>query len=68
MAKMLRITLVHSSIGYSMRQKQTVRALGLRKLNQVVERPDNPAVRGMVNKISHLVQVEEIEAQEEVSL
>jgi large subunit ribosomal protein L30 len=60
MAKMLRITLVHSPIGYSIRQKQTVRALGLRKLQQVVERPDNPAVRGMVNKISHLLRVEEV--------
>jgi large subunit ribosomal protein L30 len=60
MAKMLRITLVRSPIGYSMRQKQTVRALGLRKLRQVVERPDNPAVRGMVNKISHLLCVEEV--------
>ena len=61
MAKMLRIKLVRSAIGYSLRQKRTVHALGLRKLNQVVERPDNPAVRGMVNKIPHLVQVEEIE-------
>ncbi len=59
MAKILRITLVRSPIGYSIRQKQTVRALGLRKLQQVVERPDNPAVRGMVNKISHLLRVEE---------
>ncbi|HOU14035.1 MAG TPA: 50S ribosomal protein L30 [Anaerolineae bacterium] len=62
MAKMLRITLVRSPIGYSIRQKQTARTLGLRKLNQVVERPDNPAVRGMVNKISHLLRVEEVEA------
>ena len=60
MAKMLRIKLVRSPIGYSIRQKQTVRALGLRKLQQVVERPDNPAVRGMVNKISHLLSVEEV--------
>jgi len=60
MAKMLRITLVRSPIGYSIRQKQTVRALGLRKLQQVVEHPDNPAVRGMVNKISHLLRVEEV--------
>jgi large subunit ribosomal protein L30 len=60
MAKMLRITLVRSPIGYSIRQKQTVRALGLRKLRQVVEHPDNPAVRGMVNKISHLLRVEEV--------
>ncbi len=62
MAKILRITLVRSPIGYSIRQKQTVRALGLRKLHQVVEHPDNPAIRGMVNKIPHLVRVEEVEA------
>ncbi|HOT91416.1 MAG TPA: 50S ribosomal protein L30 [Anaerolineae bacterium] len=62
MAKILRITLVRSPIGYSIRQKQTARALGLRKLHQVVEHPDNPAVRGMVNKIPHLVRVEEVEA------
>ncbi|MBN1487186.1 MAG: 50S ribosomal protein L30 [Anaerolineae bacterium] len=62
MAQMLRITLVRSPIGYSGRQKDTVKALGLRKLNQVVVRPDNPAVRGMVTKISHLVEVKEVEA------
>ncbi len=62
MAKKLRIKLVRSPIGYSIRQKRTVAALGLRKLNQTVVRPDNPAVRGMVNRISHLVQVEEIDA------
>ena len=62
MNKILRIKLVRSAIGYSIRQKRTVQALGLRKLNHVVERPDNPAVRGMVNKIPHLLQVEEIEA------
>ena len=62
MEKKLRVTLLRSPIGYSIRQKQTVKALGLRKLNQVVELPDNPAVRGMVNKVPHLVQVKEIEA------
>ena len=62
MSKKLRIKLVRSPIGYSVRQKRTALGLGLRKMNQVVERPDNPAVRGMVNRISHLVQVEEIEA------
>lgn len=61
MSKMLRITLVRSPIGYNLRQKRTVWALGLRKLNQTVERPDHPTVRGMVNKVPHLVQVEEIE-------
>ncbi|MBN2394300.1 MAG: 50S ribosomal protein L30 [Anaerolineae bacterium] len=66
MAKTLRITLVRSPIGYSMRQKQTVRALGLRKLQQVVEQPDNPAVRGMVNKISHLLSVEEVASLDDV--
>ena len=62
MAKILRITLVHSPIGYTVRQRETARVLGLRKLHQVVERPDNPAVRGMISKISHLLRVEELEA------
>ncbi|HEC22666.1 MAG TPA: 50S ribosomal protein L30 [Chloroflexi bacterium] len=59
--KMLRIKLVKSPIGYSQRQKDTVRSLGLRKLNQVVEKPDSPVLRGMLNKVSHLVSVEEVE-------
>lgn len=58
-SKALRITLVKSPIGYSERQKRTVRALGLRRLRQTVEHVDNPAVRGMITKIQHLVQVEE---------
>jgi len=58
----LRITLVRSPIGAQKRQKRTVKALGLRKLNQTVERPDNPAIRGMLEKIAHLVEFEEIEA------
>lgn len=62
MSKKLRITLVRSPIGYSVRQKRTALALGLRKIRQTVERPDNPAVRGMVGRIAHLVQFEEIEA------
>ena len=61
MAKTLRIKLVRSPIGYAIRQKRTVEALGLRKMQQVVERPDTDTVRGMVNRISHLVEVEEIE-------
>ena len=56
----LRITWVKSSIGYSERQKGTIRALGLRRLGDVVEQNDTPTVRGMVDKVSHLVQVEEI--------
>lgn len=56
-AKILRITLVKSPIGYSVRQKQTVRALGLRRLGQTVEQSDTPVIRGMVGKVSHLVSV-----------
>jgi len=57
--KILRITLVKSPIGYTKRQKDTVRALGLRRINHTVEHDDSPAVRGMVAKISHLLRVEE---------
>ena len=56
----LRITWVKSSIGYSQRQKGTVRALGLRRLGDVVEQTDTPVIRGMLDKVSHLVQVEEL--------
>ena len=57
--KLLRITLVHSPIGYPLRQKRTVRALGLRRMHQTVEHPDNPAIRGMLASIPHLLRVEE---------
>ena len=57
--KTLRITLVRSPIGYNIKQKRTVRALGLRKINQTVEQPDAPEIRGMITKVSHLVKVEE---------
>ncbi len=53
----LRIKYVRSSIGRSEHQKRIVRSLGLRKLNQVVEREDTPAVRGVVAKIPHLIQI-----------
>jgi large subunit ribosomal protein L30 len=53
------VTLVKSPIGYKKDQKATVRALGLRRMNQTVEHTDSPAVRGMLNKISHLIKVEE---------
>jgi len=55
----IKVTLVKSSIGYSQRQKNTVRALGLRRLGQTVEHNDTNVVRGMINKVSHLVKVEE---------
>ena len=57
--KLLRITLVRSPIGYPLRQKRTVRAVGLRRMHQTVEHPDNPAIRGMLASIPHLLQVEE---------
>lgn len=59
--KILRITLTKSPIGYSERQKRTVRALGLRRMNQTVEQADTAVIRGMVAKVQHLVQVEEVE-------
>jgi large subunit ribosomal protein L30 len=59
----LRITWVKSSIGYSQRQKDTIRALGLRRLGDAVEQANTPVIRGMVDKVSHLVDVEEIEGQ-----
>ena len=58
--KMLRITQVRSRIGYGQKAKRTLDALGLRRMNQTVEQADNAAIRGMINKISYLVQVEEI--------
>ncbi|MFQ5418888.1 MAG: 50S ribosomal protein L30 [Anaerolineae bacterium] len=60
MAKKIRVTYSKSAIGYDKTQKGTIRALGLRKLNQVVEHDDTPVVRGMVQKVSHLVTVEEV--------
>lgn len=56
----LRITWVKSSIGYSQRQKGTIRALGLRHLGDIVEQADTPVMRGMIDKVSHLVRVEEV--------
>jgi len=57
--KTIQVTLVRSPIGYTERQKRTVKALGLRRINQTVSVVQNEAVRGMINKISHLVRVEE---------
>jgi large subunit ribosomal protein L30 len=61
-SRTLRITWVKSSIGYSKRQKGTIRALGLRRLGNSVEHQDNSVIRGMINKVSHLVEVQEVEA------
>jgi large subunit ribosomal protein L30 len=60
--KRLRITWVKSSIGYSRRQRATIRALGLKRLGQTVERKDTQGLRGMVDKVSHLVEVQEVDS------
>lgn len=57
-AKKLTVTLIRSAIGYEKSQKGTIRALGLKKVGQSVELPDNAAVRGMVAKVQHLVEVQ----------
>lgn len=58
-SKVLNVTWVKSAIGYSERQKNTVRALGLRRLGQTKQHDDTPVIRGMISKVSHLVRVEE---------
>jgi large subunit ribosomal protein L30 len=55
--KTIRIKLVASPIGRQQKQKDIVRSLGLRKINQVVERPDTPAFRGYVRKLPHLLEL-----------
>ncbi len=61
MAKKLVITYRKSAIGYNKTQKGTIRALGLRRLNQTVEHEDTPIIRGMLDKVRHLIDVEEVE-------
>ena len=58
---MLRIKLTKSPIGYSERQKRTVKALGLGKMNSSSLQPDNPQIQGMVKKVGHLVEVEQVD-------
>jgi large subunit ribosomal protein L30 len=58
--KKVAITLVRSYIGYSYRQRQVVKGLGLRRLHETVIRENSPAVLGMVKKIAHLVKMEEV--------
>jgi large subunit ribosomal protein L30 len=55
----IKIKLVGSPIGRQERQKKIIRSLGLRKMNQVVERPDTPSFRGMVTKVPHLLAIVE---------
>jgi large subunit ribosomal protein L30 len=56
----LRITYKKSMIGYAKDQKETVKSLGLSKLGKSVVQPDNPSIRGMIFKVRHLVEVEEV--------
>ena len=58
MAK-IRIKLIKSSIGYSIKQKRVLRALGLKRLNQTIDHDDSPVLRGMIKKVRHLVFIRE---------
>lgn len=59
----IHVTYRKSAIGYKQDQKDTIRKLGLRRLNQTVEVEDTPTARGMVNKVCHLVDVREGDSQ-----
>ena len=56
----LKITQIKSRIGYKKKAKATLDAMGIKKMNQTVELPDNPAIRGMIKKIEYLIRVEDI--------
>ena len=57
--KRVRVTQVHSQIGFDRRQRATLRGLGIRRMHQTVELEDTPQVRGMIRKVVHLLKVEE---------
>ena len=57
--KTVRVTLVRSPIGYNKKQRETLRGLGLRRMHQTVDVIDQPCNRGMINKVIHLLKVEE---------
>ncbi len=57
----LRVTQVRSKIGIKPKQRGTLRALGLRRIDHTVELPDRPEIRGMVARVPHLVSVEEVD-------
>jgi large subunit ribosomal protein L30 len=59
LANSLKITLKKSTIGTKPKHRQTVEALGLKKIGQTVEKQDNPQMRGMIHAVNHLVEVEE---------
>ena len=60
MAEKIKITQIKSAIGYRQRAKDTLRALGIKKMNKAIIKPNNQAIQGMVAAVNHLVEVEEI--------
>ena len=61
MSKLLKIQQIRSGINAKENHKRTIRALGIRRMQQTVVQPDNPQIRGMVRMVRHMVRVEEIE-------
>ncbi|MGE5581648.1 MAG: 50S ribosomal protein L30 [Bacillota bacterium] len=57
--KMIAVTWKHSAIGRAQVQKDTIKAIGFKRLNQTLEKVDTPALRGMIQKVAHLVEVKE---------
>lgn len=57
----LRVTQIKSAIGRKEVQKRTLEALGIRRLHHTVVHPDRPEIRGMINRVAHLVEVEEVD-------
>jgi len=63
MAKKLKVTQIRSTIGRLTVQKKTMRALGIKKMHQTVMHDDMPSIRGMINRVKHLVVVQEIDGE-----
>lgn len=61
MAKQIKITWTKSYIGYPETQRATLKSLGLKKMNQTLVKEDTPQLRGQINKVSHLLTVEELD-------
>jgi large subunit ribosomal protein L30 len=57
----LKITQIKSGIGYKQNQRETLRSLGLKRINDAVVKEDRPEIRGMIQTVTHLVRVEEVE-------
>jgi large subunit ribosomal protein L30 len=60
MTKKLKITQIRSLSGHIQKQREIIRALGIKRLHQTVEKADIPAIRGMIERVNHLVKVEEV--------